>query len=290
MVQGAKEVFSRIKRSCIPCRRQSDKVLIHPYGNLQKSQLIASRCFNNCSMDLSGPFKVLKTRADRKTRNMTAVTKVHVAVFVCLYSKMTHFEVIENKTAEGILQAIIRLSSLFGPPSHITLDQDSGEIKCLRDSEFVTEVDGRLILNRGFSYTIVPVGKHSNNGAAEARVRAAKRLLGALDMCACEVSILGLVTLLAQAASLINQTPLGSMTRQDQKELYCVSPLDFCLMGASRPLVKNFMSFPTTLDNHFLNMEKCWNTMVKMHAEHLVPALLHLAAIFFMSSLEALSF
>ena len=91
------------------------------------------------------------------------------------------------------------------------MDQDSAEIQALRDSEFVTEFEGKLYYNKGFNFTVVPVGRHARNGAAEIRVKAAKRLLGSMNMTTAQVTALDLQTLAYQAQSIINSTSLGTM-------------------------------------------------------------------------------
>ena len=62
-----------------------------------------------------------------------------MAVFGCVYTRMTQLEVMENKETESIIQALTRLSCLFGTPTHATIDKDAAIIQALKESEFVTE-------------------------------------------------------------------------------------------------------------------------------------------------------
>jgi hypothetical protein len=145
----------------------------------------------------------------------------------------------------------------------------------LRDSEFITEMDGKLYYHNGIKYTIVPVGCRARNGAAEIRVQAAKRLLGTMNLTSCEVTALDLQTLVYQAANVINSTPLGSMQRNLTSYQLCpVTPLDFCMIGAERPVLKTSMMFPALLNSHFMAMQSTWNLMIKIHNEIIVPKLL----------------
>ena len=89
---------------------------------------------------------------------------------------MTHLKVMVSKETESIIQALTRLSCLFGPPTHVTIDKDAAIIQALRESEFVTEDEGKLYYHNGCSFTIVPVACQDRNGAAEIRVKAVKRL------------------------------------------------------------------------------------------------------------------
>ena len=101
---------------------------------------------------------------------------------------MTHLEVMESKETESIIQALSKLSCLFGPPTHVTIDKDAAIIQALRESEFVTESEGKLYYHNGCSFTTVPVGCHARNGAAEMREEAVKRLLGAMNLTSCNGS------------------------------------------------------------------------------------------------------
>ena len=145
-------VFRRIKRSGMPCRKNSSKTLQQQFGNIRACAISPSSPFKVCCLDLSGPWIVLKSKKGRDTRTNTNSTKVYVAVFRCLYTKNTHLEIIETTEKEPIIQAITRLSSLYGTPSHVTVDKDLAEIQALRDSEFVTEFEGKLYYNNGFNF------------------------------------------------------------------------------------------------------------------------------------------
>jgi hypothetical protein len=56
---------------------------------------------------------------------------VYIAVFGCLYSRMTHLEVIKDKKTESIIGALTKLGCIYGPPSCVTVDQDAAEITAL---------------------------------------------------------------------------------------------------------------------------------------------------------------
>ena len=116
---------------------------------------------------------------------------------------MTQLEVMENKETESIIQALTRLSCLFGTPTHIMIDKDAAIIQALKESEFVTEEEGKLYYHKGFSFTIVPVGCHARNGAKEIRVKAVKRLLGSMKLTSCNITALDMQTLVYHAMHII---------------------------------------------------------------------------------------
>ena len=153
---------------------------------------------------------------------------MYLAVFGCLYTKNTHLEVIDTD-------------------AH---NQDSAYIQELRDSEYVTQYDGKLHYSKGFDFTVFPVGCHARNGAAEIRVKAAKRLLGSMNMTTMQVTALDLQTRASepQAQSIINSTPLGTMVRPASNKLSVVSPMDFTILGRNRRTLITSISFPKSLD------------------------------------------
>ena len=94
LTPSADIVFRRIKRSCMPCRKNSKKTLQQQFGNLRACAIIPSNHFKVCCLDLSGPWIVLKSKKGRDTRTNITSTKVYLAVFGCLYTKNTHLKVI----------------------------------------------------------------------------------------------------------------------------------------------------------------------------------------------------
>jgi hypothetical protein len=123
---NAMEVYRRIKRSCMPCRKQSKKTIIQSFGNIRASAVVPNNPFRICCLDLSGPWIVLKSKKGKDT--YTNQTKVYVAVFGCLYSRMTHLEVIKEKKTESIISVLTKLSCVYGPPSCVTNNKGGTDI------------------------------------------------------------------------------------------------------------------------------------------------------------------
>ena len=46
------------------------------------------------------------------------------------------------------------------------------------------------------------------------------------------------------------------------------------MIGASRPVLKTPMSFPSSIREHFRTMQATWNGMIKIHAQTIIPLLL----------------
>ena len=57
--------------------------------------------------------KVLK--GDRATRSYQ-YTKMYIIVFVCLATRMVHFEVVEDLQPDSLAACLTKLSCLYNPP------------------------------------------------------------------------------------------------------------------------------------------------------------------------------
>ena len=64
---NAEQIFRRIKRSCIPCRKQSNKTVQQKFGNLRTSAIIPNNPFRVCCLDFSGLWMVLKSKKGKET-------------------------------------------------------------------------------------------------------------------------------------------------------------------------------------------------------------------------------
>ena len=83
---NSEQIFRRIKRSCIPCRKQSNKTVTQRFGNLRTSAIVPNSPFRVCCVDLSGPWLVLKCKKKERT-HATMTTKrrcTYVSSVVCI--------------------------------------------------------------------------------------------------------------------------------------------------------------------------------------------------------------
>ena len=59
---------------------------------------------------------------------------VHVLMFACPTTKLCNLQVIESKSADGIIDGINRLACESGVPSFVYTDQDGGIMKALQEA------------------------------------------------------------------------------------------------------------------------------------------------------------
>ena len=76
--------------------------------------------------DIYGPFDVYVPGHEQSTRNKRVLeAKVYVLTFVCPTTRSVNLQVIETKSAEGMVDGLTRLTCEVGMPYHLLIDQDS---------------------------------------------------------------------------------------------------------------------------------------------------------------------
>ena len=89
-------------------------------------QLTISPPFYTAFCDLDGPYKVFAPGFERETRNTKVKNAmVYIMSFACPVSKLINLQVIESKSADGVLEGLTRLGCEHGFPKYLLLDQDS---------------------------------------------------------------------------------------------------------------------------------------------------------------------
>ena len=63
---NAEQIFRRIRRSCIPCRKQSNKTVPHKSGNLRMCAIVPNNPFRVCCLNISGQWVVLKSKKGKE--------------------------------------------------------------------------------------------------------------------------------------------------------------------------------------------------------------------------------
>ena len=78
-------------------------------------------------LDLFGPVRSYVPSYERQTRTRNSLeSKLHIMAAVCVTTKLVNLQVLEEKSAAGIVDGFTRLSCEVGIPSKVHVDQDSG--------------------------------------------------------------------------------------------------------------------------------------------------------------------
>ena len=81
-------------------------------GPISDKQLTISPPFFVAMCDLDGPINVFVPGHERQTRGKNVMTaKIYIMTFICPVSKLINLQVIESKSADGILEGLTRPGS-----------------------------------------------------------------------------------------------------------------------------------------------------------------------------------
>ena len=204
-------LFREIGSDCVKCDRLRKRYLDVEMGPIGDQQLIIAPPFYTTMCDIFGPCKVYVPGHSMATRGRKAIdVKAYVLVFICPTTKCINLQVIEGKSADAIIEGVIRLGCEVGMPSFVLVDQDSGIIKVLREAEVdIRNVDMVLCKERGIRFRTCPVSGHNMHGAVERRIRTVQECLEKSDFENMRLHSCGLQTLLKLVENEINNLPLG---------------------------------------------------------------------------------
>ena len=91
--------------------------------------------------------------------------------FVCPVSKLINLQVIEVKSADGVLEGLTRLGCEQGFPKYLLLDQDSSFMKAVNEAEInLKDLMLRGFKEQGIICKTAPVSGHNFTGLVERKI------------------------------------------------------------------------------------------------------------------------
>ena len=107
-------LFREIGEECVPCIKKRKKFIEVSIGPLADEQLTVAPAFYITMADIFGPCEVYVPGHAMKTRHRSVIqAKCHVLVFCCPVTKAVNLQVIEAKSADGIIDGVSRVSFIF---------------------------------------------------------------------------------------------------------------------------------------------------------------------------------
>ncbi|XP_072378087.1 uncharacterized protein [Diabrotica undecimpunctata] len=208
-------------------------------ADLPKERFQVSRPFTNVGIDYGGPFQIKSSKLRR-----APICKAYIAVFVCLFTKAVHIELVSSLSTEAFLLTLKRFISRRGIPKTIYSDNAfnflgaRNQLKELYDFFMGTDV---LPTIKEFAAStliewkfIAPRSPHQG-GIWEAAIKSCKyhlvRMMGNNIFTFEE-----LTTILAQIEAVLNSRPLCPLSD---------SPNDFSFLTPAHFLIGSSMtSYP----------------------------------------------
>ena len=122
---NSKSSIKRTIKNCIKCRIMNPKIRDQIVSPLPPERVGVHQCFTHIGIDLSGVLHTVdKVRVDEEV--ITQYNKRYYLASVCFYSRSVHLEVINDRSAEEILNALRRTFARRGFPQFVFCDGEKG--------------------------------------------------------------------------------------------------------------------------------------------------------------------
>ena len=210
IIQGM-GLFREIGDDCIKCKKLRGKYLEIAMGPLPSESFTIAPVFYICQLDIFGPCHVYVPGHNMLLRNRKmAEAKVYVLVFVCMITKCVNLQVVEQKSADGVIDGVNRLGCEVGMPSYILTDQDSGIMKALEEIDVsLKDVDLCLYKERGIRFRTAPVSGHNYHGLVERKIKSVQECLERSEVQKMRLHATGYQTLMKLIENDLNNLPFG---------------------------------------------------------------------------------
>ena len=115
----ARCLAKKVASACIPCRKNSHKMILPPMGGIPADQLKQPVAWGYCQMDLFGPFHC------RGDVNPRTTKKTWGLVIEDVNSGAVHLDVVSDYSTDAVLLSLRRFGSLRGWPGILQSDPGS---------------------------------------------------------------------------------------------------------------------------------------------------------------------
>ena len=210
IIQGL-SLFRELGDDCVHCAMKRKKYIEASMGPIADDQLTVAPAFYVTMADIFGPCQVFVPGHAMKTRNRSVVeAKCYVLVFCCPVTKLINLQVIEAKSADGVIDGVNRLGCEVGFPSFLLIDQDSGIMKALKEADVeLQNLELVMQKERSVKFRTCPVSGHNFHGLVERRIRTVQECLEESGFANLKFHATGLQTTLKLIENDINNLPMG---------------------------------------------------------------------------------
>ena len=279
IIQGA-SLFREIAEECAKCKMRRRKHIEAVMGPVSGHQLTISPPFYAAFCDLYGPLDIFVPGHEKETRNRKVVrAKVHIMCFVCPVSKLINLQVIESKSADGVLEGLTRLGCEHGFPKFLILDQESSFMKAVKDAEVcLKDLQFRSYKEHGIICEVAPVSGHNFTGLVERKIRTVQDAFQKIDLENKRLHATGLQTLAKLVENDINNVPLGFSYGRDADNtplLKLITPNLLKIGRLNSRALDGPVRFPKGPKDLMVKVEQTYDAFFKVWNATMVPKLLH---------------
>ena len=278
IIQGA-SLFREISEECSKCKMMRKKYIEAVMGPISDHQLTLSPPFYAAFCDLDGPYKVFVPGHERETRHTKVISaKVYIMSFACPVSKIINLQVIETKTADGILEGLTRLGCEHGFPKFLLLDQESSFMKAVNEAEIrLKDLQLRSFREHGIVCEVAPVSGHNFTGLIERKIKTVQESFDKLDLKNMRLHATGLQTLAKLVENDLNNLPLGFSYGRDVNNtplLKLITPNLLKIGRLNSRALEGPVRFPTGPKDVMVKVEETYDAFFRIWNATMVPRLI----------------
>ncbi|XP_023248115.1 uncharacterized protein LOC111643952 [Copidosoma floridanum] len=237
-------VAAGVYRRCVRCTRFDGRCSAQQMGPLPADRTTPSRAFAVTGLDYAGPIPVLFSRG-RGAKS----TKGYVAIFICLFTRAVHIEIVSDLSTDAFLAAYARFCARRGVCKKLysdnatTFKKADKELQALfaKSSPFMDSVVSTLA-TQCTQWSFIPPRSPHFGGLWEAAVRSFKhhfrRVIGDHSLTFEELS-----TLAAKIEACLNSRPLCPLST-DPKNAVTLTP---CAKSLGQILINVVLDWKTRI-------------------------------------------
>ena len=278
IIQGA-SLFREIGEDCAKCKMIRRKYLEVVMGPVSDHQLTVCPPFYAAFVDLDGPYTVYVPGFEKETRNRKVLsTKTWILSFACPVSKLINLQVIESKSAEGVLDGLTRLGCEMGFPSFLLLDQEKSFMKAVRDAEIdLTDLSLRSYKEKGIQCKVSPVAGHNFTGLIERKILTVQQCFEKIGLKSRRLHATGLQTFAKLVENNLNNLPMGFSYGRDADNtplLKIITPNLLKIGRLQSRAVVGPVRFPSGPKDIMAKVEEVFDAFFKIWNVTMVPKLI----------------
>ena len=204
-------LFKELGEDCTRCLKMRKRFLDIVEGPTPDESLVIAPPFYIAMCDIYGPCHIYVPGHAMKTRHRAVVeAKCYVLVVVCPVTKLVNLQVLEAKSADGVIDGVTRLCCEVGVPSTMLVDQDSGILKALKEVEIdIRDLDLLFHKEKGMKFKTCPVSGHNYHGLVERKIRTVQECLDKHEVNGMRLHATGLQTFCKLIENEMNNLPFG---------------------------------------------------------------------------------
>lgn len=203
LIIGAARLIRFRLSKCYSCRLLRALPSPQFMADLPVDRLEARPPFESCGMDCFGPYQIPL----RVTRRSPSSSKIWLLLFCCLYSRAVHIEVLLSMSTEAFINAFRRFVSLRGACKRVRCDKGTNFVGAANLFNELT-IANQLERQYNVDFAFNPPGASHFGGVFESKIRSVRRVLDqTIAIASGRLTFDEFVTLVAEAASVVNSTP-----------------------------------------------------------------------------------